>query len=224
MLAFVAPVLDNATRARGQVSGPAQKATFPISTNTRRLKSTTVTGAVLFQDTEFVAGPIANQLFDLIGLTDRPSDQAGTADNVGDRRPPCLPERADHPLGQFSAITMDGWVDFDRNLALKASVPLLPTMWANRPDLPVINGVLGGLRVTVPISGTLCKAGSIARRSTSRIRTWARLSWSTLQAAACVDLLQRLFPPRDRNAPPPRTPAERRAQRQQRRQERQMQP
>ena len=61
------------------------------------------------------------------------------------------------PLGQFNAITMDGWVDFDRNLALKASVPLLPTMLRDRPDLPVLNNVFGGLRITVPISGTLAK-------------------------------------------------------------------
>ena len=71
MLAFAAPVLDQATRARGRVSVRLKEATFPISTDPERLKSTTVTGAVLFQDTEFVAGPIADQLFDLIGLVER---------------------------------------------------------------------------------------------------------------------------------------------------------
>jgi translocation and assembly module TamB len=224
VLAFAAPVLDQATRARGRVSVRLKEANFPVSTNPERLKSTTVTGAVLFQDTEFVAGPIANQLFDLIGLEDRPSvklEQPVTL-AIADRR--VYQQGLTIPLGQLSAITMEGWVDFDRNLALKASVPILPTMLRGRPDLPVINDVLGDLRITVPISGTLAKP-ELDRHAFNLANQ--NLGKTLLERAAgrgAVDLLQRLFPPRDPNAPPPLTPAERRAQRQQRRQERQMQP
>ena len=142
---------------RGRVSVRLKEASFPLSTDPERLKSTTVTGAVLFQDTEFVAGPIADQLFDLIGMADRPSIklEQPVALAIADRR--VYQHGLTIPLGKLSAITMEGWVDFDRNLALKASVPLLPTSRADRPDLPVLNDVLGGLRVTVPISGTLAK-------------------------------------------------------------------
>ena len=224
VLAYAAPVLDQATRARGWVSVRLKEATFPISMNPERLKSATVTGSVLFQDTEFVAGPIANQLFDLIGLEDRPSIKLEQPVSlaIADRR--VYQRGLTIPLGQLSAITMDGWVDFDRNLALKASVPLLPSMWRDRPDLPVLNNVLGGLRITVPISGTLAKpevdrdAFNLANQDIGKTlleRTAGR---------GVVDFFQNLFPPRDPNAPPPLTPAERRAQRQQRRQERQMQP
>ena len=224
VLAFAAPVLDQATRARGRVSVRLKEATFPISTDPERLKSTTVTGAILFQDTEFVAGPIANQLFDLIGLADRPSVklEQPVALAIADRR--VYQRGLTIPLGQFSAITMDGWVDFDRNLALKASVPLLPTMWRDRPDLPVLNDVLGGLRITVPIGGTLAKPEVDRDAFNLANKDLGKTLLERTAGRGAVDFFQRLFPPRAPNPPPPPTPEERRALRQQRRQERQMQP
>ncbi len=224
VLAYAAPVLDQATRARGRVSVRLKEATFPISTDPERLKSATVTGAVLFQDTEFVAGPIANQLFDLIGLEDRPSIklEKPVALAIADRR--VYQRGLTIPLGQLSAITMDGWVDFDRKLALKASVPLLPSMWRDRPDLPVLNDVLGGLRITVPIGGTLAKPEVDRDAFNLAMQDLGKTLLERAAGRGAIDLLQRLFPPRDPNAPPPLTPEERRARRQQRRQERQMPP
>jgi translocation and assembly module TamB len=226
VLAFAAPVLDQATRAHGRVSVRLKEATFPISTNPERLKSATVTGAVLFQDTEFVAGPIADQLFDVIGLAvaDRPSIklEQPVALAIANRR--VYQNGLTIPVGKLNSITMDGWVDFDRNLALKASVPILPTKWRDNPRLPVLNDVFGGLRVTVPITGTLAKPEVNREAFNMANQDLGKTLLERTVGGDVVDFFQRLFPPRDPNAPPPLTPAERRARRQQQRQERQMQP
>src|SRR4029078_13729395 len=118
------------------------------------IKGTTVTGSVLFQDAELVAGTIAAQLIDLIRLTDLPSLNLNepVSLTIADRR--VYQKGLAIPIGQLNTITMEGWVDFDRNLAMKASIPLLPTMLQDRP---LMGGLLGDLRVTVPIGGTLSR-------------------------------------------------------------------
>jgi translocation and assembly module TamB len=224
VLAFAAPVLDQATRARGRVSVRLKEATFPISEDPARLKAANVTGAVLFQDAEFVAGPIADQLFDLIGMADRPSIKLNQPVTlaIADRR--VYQRGLAIPLGQLNEITMEGWVDFDRKLAMNASLPLLPTMWRDNPDRPLLNNLFGGLRITVPIRGTLDKPEVDGNAFDVAMQDLGKSLLERTAGRGAVDLLQRLFPPRDPNAPPPLTPAERRQQRQQRRQERRMQP
>jgi translocation and assembly module TamB len=224
VLAFVAPVLDQAARARGRVSVRLQEAVFPLSDDPARRKSATVTGSVLFQDAEFAPGAIADQLFDLIGLADRPSIKLNqpVALTIANRR--VYQRGLAIPLGNLNEITMEGWVDFDRKLALNASLPLLPTMWRDRPDRPVLNDLFGGLRITVPIRGTLDKPEVDRNAFDVAMQDLGKSLLERTAGRGAVELLQRLFPPRDPNAPPPLTPAERRQQRQQRRQERRMQP
>jgi translocation and assembly module TamB len=128
------------------------------------------------------------------------------------------------PLGQLNEITMEGWVDFDRNLAMNASLPLLPTMWRDRPDRPVLNDLFGGLRITVPIRGTLAQPEVDRHSFEAAMQDLGKSLLQRSAGRAAVEVLQRLFAPRDPNAPPPLTPEERRQQRQQRREERRMQP
>jgi translocation and assembly module TamB len=224
VLAFAAPVLDQATRARGRVSVRINEATFPISDDPARLKAATVTGSVVFQDAEFVAGSITDQLFDLIGVVDRPSIKLNqpVALTIADRR--VYQRGLAIPLGPLNEITMEGWVDFDRNLAMNASLPLLPTMWRDRPDRPVLNDLFGGLRITVPIRGTLDKPEVDRHAFDVAMQDLGKSLLERTAGRAAAEVLQRLFPPRDPNAPPPLTPDERRRQRQQRRQERREQP
>jgi translocation and assembly module TamB len=215
VLAFAAPVLDNATRAHGRVSARLKEATIPIGGDSP--KNLTVTGSVLFQDAEFVPGPMADQLFDLIGLVDRPSMKLNkpVSLTIADRR--VYQRGLVLPVGSFTEITMEGWVDFDRNLALKASLPLTPTMLR---DKPLMGDFLTGLRVSVPIGGTLDKpevdrdAFNLAMQELGKTLLERTL---TRGVPNLIDLFTR---PRDPNAPPPLTPQERRA----RRQERRMQP
>jgi translocation and assembly module TamB len=218
VLAFAAPVLDNATRARGRVSVRLKEALFPLGGGPEQSRRLTVTGSVLFQDAEFVAGPIADRLFELIGPlgAERPVLKLNQPISltIADRR--VYQRGLAIPIGRLNTITIEGSVDFDRNLALKASLPILPTMWSDR-DIPVLTDLFGGLRVTVPIGGTL--ANPVVDREAFNLAM--RDLGNTLRDRAlppgASELLQRLFPPRDPNAPPPLTPAERRAQRRQRR-------
>ena len=51
-------------------------------------------------------------------------------------------------------MEIDGWVDFDKNVNLKARVPILPNALAGEP---LLAGIASGERLTVPIRGTLKK-------------------------------------------------------------------
>jgi translocation and assembly module TamB len=156
VLAFAAPVLDQATRARGRVSVRLKDAVVPLTGGPDKSKRLAVTGSVVFQDAEFVPSPLVDSLIDLTGLarTDQPSLKLNkpVQMTIADRR--VYQKGLVIPLWQLSEITMDGWVDFDRNLALKASLPLVPQKLREQ-NIPVLTELLGSLRITVPIGGTL---------------------------------------------------------------------
>ena len=146
----MAPVLDRATRAHGRVSVELDSAAIPLGGDPGR--STTVDGDVVFQDVEFLASPLADQLLGLIGRDDRPLlklDEPVSL-KIADRR--VYQQGLALPLGRVSRIELQGWVDFDRNLAMTASLPLTPAMVGN---LPILNSIVEGTRITVPIRGTL---------------------------------------------------------------------
>ncbi len=118
------------------------------------------------------------------------------------------------PIGNLSKIELDGWVGFNRDLNLTASIPLLPNMLADRP---ILGAVAGDARVRIPIRGTLQKPEVDAEAFKLGMKDMGRslLERGAIEGAA--GLLERMLRPRDPNAPPPLTPAERRAQRQERR-------
>lgn len=198
VLAYAAPVLDNATRVRGQVSFRLREASMPILGPPGR--TIRVAGAVLYPSIEFLPGAIGQQLFDLVGLADRPLVKLSepVTLEIDDRR---VSQRGlTIPFGRLNAITMEGWVDFDRNLSQTASLPLLGTMLRDRP---VLGDVLGGLRISVPIRGTLAQpevdrdAFNLAMKDLGKTvleRTAGR------GAAGLMDLFNR---PRNPIAPPP---------------------
>ncbi len=216
-LSFVAPVIDNATRATGRVSVDLKEAVFPLSSDSDLVKTAKVEGAVLFRDAEFSPGPLADQLFDLIGLRDRPSLKLNdpVALTIADRR--VYQHGLKIPLGQLNTIEVEGWVDFDRQINLTASVPLLPTMLGDRP---ILSDVLGGLQIKVPVRGTLARPEVDRDAFNLAMKDLGKSLLERTATKGAADLLQKLFQPRDPNAPPPLTREERRA----RRQERRMQP
>src|SRR5207244_1046371 len=71
VLAFVAPVLEQATRARGAVSVDLDDAVFPIAGGSG--KGMRVDGSVVFDDVEFVPGPLVDVLLGVIGRDNRPT-------------------------------------------------------------------------------------------------------------------------------------------------------
>lgn len=218
VLSFVAPVLDNATRVSGRVSAEIEDAYFPLSRDGKR--GMTVNGQVEFQDVAFNPGPLAEQLLDVVRVTDRPSWRLNkpVSLSIADRR--VHQTGLALPLGRLSQIELEGWVDFDRNMELTASIPFTPAMVANRP---VLGGIVGGTRVSVPIHGTLDNPKVDKEALGVAMKEMGVTLLEQTVTRGLPELLMKLTRPPDPNAPPPPprlTPAERRAQRREKQAER----
>jgi hypothetical protein len=215
VLSFVAPVLDRATRVRGRVSVGVEDAVFPLSGESKQ--KTQVEGSVVFNDVEFVPGPLGHELLGAIGR----SDVAGLRLNepvaltIADRR--VYQEGLALPIGKLTQIELEGWVDFDRNLEMTASLPLTSQLIANRP---VLRSIVEGTKFQVPIRGTLKKPEIDKEAMNLALQDLGQRLLFQGATQGLPNLLNRLMQPRDPNAPPPLTPAERRARRLERRAER----
>ncbi len=155
VLSFVAPILEGATRARGFVSATIDRAEFPLNPDVA--SKAVVEGQVVFRNLEFGPGPLASDLLGLLGRGDPTLklDQPvilSIADGKIRQRGLAI------PLGDLTRIELEGTVGFDRSLDLRATLPLTPAMFPNRP---LVGDVIGGTRLTLPIGGTLSR-----RRST----------------------------------------------------------
>jgi translocation and assembly module TamB len=151
VLSFAAPVLDQATRVHGRVSVDLSDAVLPLVDTTGKLKPQ-VDGDVHFDDVEFVPGPLLNQLIDLLNLERRPLLVLNepVSLSIADRR--VYQEGLSIPVGRIAAVGFEGWVDFDRNLNLAATVTLTPDQLRN---IPVVTPIFQGTSVSIPIRGTL---------------------------------------------------------------------
>ena len=220
VLSFVAPVLDRATRASGSVSVAIDHAEFPLGA--RGGRTANVEGSVVFQDVEFAPGPLVDELNRMIGRNDPRSLRLDepVALTIADRR--VYQRGLAIPLGNLTRIELEGWVDFDRNLALTASVPVTSAMVAN---IPLLNEIVAGTRIEVPIGGTL-DAPKVDRGAANlALKDLGKdlLGRTAVQGAA--ELFRRMARPRDPNAPPapPRlSNQERKAQRLQKKAQRRL--
>ena len=213
VLAYVAPVLDQATRARGLVSVDLDHAEFPIGPG--RGRQAKVEGAVVFQDVEFAPGPLAGEILGAIGRRDLSLklDQPVTltiADGRVNQRGMTI------PVGDLTRIELAGWVDFDRNLALVATVPVTPAMLGNNP---LLSDIAAGTKVRLPIGGTLGKPMIDKEAFGDNLQELGKSLLARGATRGAMELLMRLSRPKDPNAPPPPprpSPEERKAMRQER--------
>ncbi|HEX8199443.1 MAG TPA: hypothetical protein VF590_03070 [Isosphaeraceae bacterium] len=219
VLAYVAPVLGQATRPRGKVSVAIRRADIPLGAEAAR--RAVIEGNVEFRDLEFVPGPLGADLLGLVGRQDATLRlDAPVVLEVADGQ---IRQRGlAIPLGNLSRIELEGSVDFDRKLDLTASLPITSALLGDRP---LLADIAEGARVTVPIGGTLAqpRIDRQALRDSMKDLGKSLLTRGAVRGAG--ELLFRLTRPRDPNAaplpPPPRpTPEERRAQRLQRNEER----
>ncbi len=211
VLSFVAPVLDRATRAHGRVSVDLDAAVIPLGRDPGR--STTVNGDVVFQDVEFIPGPLADQLFALIGREDRPALKLNepVSLTIADRR--VYQQGLALPLGHVTQIELEGWVDFDRNLFMTANLPVTAAMVGNRP---LLSGIVEGTRISVPIRGTLTNPEIDKDALNLALQDLGKTLLERGVTRGATELLNRMMRPRDPNAPPPPTREERRARRRER--------
>ena len=213
VLAYVAPILDRATRASGLVSVDLDHAEFPIGPG--RGRQAKVDGAVVFQDVEFAPGPLASDLLGAVGRResvlklDRPVTLT-IADGRVNQRGLAI------PIGGLTRIELAGWVDFDRNLALTASLPVTPAMLGNN-DL--LADIAAGASVKLPITGTLDHPKIDRDAMADGLRDLGKSLLTRGAARGALELLRRIGQPRDPNAPPPPTAEERKALRQERKAE-----
>ena len=114
----------------------------------------------LFQDVEFLPGPLLDGLFSLNGKTGPTRLEAQRAGRVEDCRPASLSARSAVPIGNLTRFELEGSVGFDRSLDLTASMPILPTKLADRP-------LLGAIAADVA-SGSRSVGRSRSPRSTAR--------------------------------------------------------
>jgi translocation and assembly module TamB len=220
VLSFVAPVLDNATRVRGRVSVSLEEAVFPVGRGGGSSRGFHVKGSVVFQDVAFNPGPFIDPIFGLIGREDRPSlrlDQPVDL-TIADRR--VYQSGFSLPIGKLTALGLEGWVDFDRNLNLTATVPVVPPALADRP---LLNDIAGGVKVRVPIRGTLDKPEVDKEAFRLGMKDLGKTVLGRGAFSGAAALLERLTRPREPDAPPPPprlTPEQRKEQRQEKRAER----
>ncbi len=211
VLAYVAPILDEATRASGLVSVDLDHAEFPIGPG--RGRQAKVEGAVVFQDVEFAPGPLASEILGAIGRRDLSLklDQPVTltiADGRVNQRGMSI------PVGELTRIELNGWVDFDRNIALNAILPVTPAMLGNNP---LLSDIVAGSKVRLPIAGTLDHPSIDQDAFANALQELGKSLLTRGATRGAMELFMRLGRPKDPDAPPPPTrpsPAERKEKKQ----------
>ncbi|HWE40492.1 MAG TPA: hypothetical protein VG406_28350 [Isosphaeraceae bacterium] len=219
VLSFAAPVLQQATRVHGRVSAGVDRAEIPLASDARN--KAVVEGRVVFRDVEFAPGPLGADLLDLLGRDpsatlrlDRPV-VLSIADGKVRQRGLAI------PIANLTEVELEGTVDFDRNLAMTATVPVTPAMLGNNR---VLSGIAAGTRMSVPIGGTLSKPKLDREAFRAALKDVGKELLTRGAVVGVGELLDRLTRPRDPNAPPPPprlTPEERRARRLERKAQRQ---
>ncbi len=155
-LAYVAPVLNNATRVQGRVSAALDQAWWPVGVP--ELSGGEVEGTVLFDEVTFRAGPLVEVILVAVRrIAPRMPEPKLELDQPVILR--IADDQVTHtglylPIGDLNRIQFEGAVGFDRSMALDAHFPLLGKyMSRNR----ILSGIAGNTELTVPIRGTLDK-------------------------------------------------------------------
>jgi translocation and assembly module TamB len=150
VLCFIAPVLDEATQVHGRVSASFARAEFPIGGGADR--TMTLAGSIVFSDVTFGAGPLGNELLAMAGKS------PDTALRMNQPLQLAIADRRIHqsgleiPINRETSITIKGSVGFDQTLALRAEVPLNPSVLGRDRTL---QNLASGTTIPVPVGGTL---------------------------------------------------------------------
>ena len=200
VLAFVAPVLEGATRARGRISVDLDRARIPLTVGGS--KAAEVDGLVVFDDVVFAPGELANGLLTAVGRRDAVLrlDRPITL-TIADGR--VNQSGLGLPIGGLTRIEVAGWVDFDQNLSLTATLPVTPAMLG---DNPLLRDIVAGTRVRVPINGTLNRPRLDQAAFTAELKELGKSLLTRGATRGALELLRRMNRNRGQNAPP-RSPA-----------------
>lgn len=222
VLAFAAPMLAEATRVHGKVSADVSRARVPL-THPENQPPARFEGRVRFEDVEFVPGPLMEQVYQVVGVERPPIlklDDPVTLD-ITERR--ITQTGLAIPIGKRNKIEFAGWVDFDRNLALDTSIPIIPRLGDNPAAL--VNQMASVSKLKLPIRGTLDKPKIDGDALKANLKSMGANMLMQGGLMGIANLIDQLAKPRDpsRPSPPPAprlTPDERRELREERRADR----
>ncbi|WP_169977115.1 AsmA family protein [Tautonia rosea] len=156
VLAYIAPVLREATQVDGRLSARVDQLRVPLAGPTPEDGGAEVEMAarVAFQQVTYGPGPMMQKILGLSGLSQQDVPNL-TINQVVDV---AIAEGRVHQSGleivaaEGVALQFEGSVGLDQTLAMRVGVPLSERLLGGQQ---VLNDVLGGTRVGVPIGGTL---------------------------------------------------------------------
>ncbi|WP_152053132.1 hypothetical protein [Tautonia marina] len=156
VLAYIAPVLREATQVNGRLSVRVNQLRVPLAGPSPEEGGAEVELAsrVAFEEVTYGPGPMMQRILGLSGLAaqDVPNLTINQVVDVA------ISEGRVHQSGleivaaEGVALQFEGSVGLDQTLAVRVGVPLSERMLGGQQ---VLNDVLGGTRVGVPIGGTL---------------------------------------------------------------------
>jgi hypothetical protein len=216
VLSYVAPVLNQTTQASGRVSVVLDKAEFPIGGPPGRKAN--VTGKVVFQDVEFAPSPIMRMLVGVVSAEEPKSIRLdepvllSIADGRVNQRGLAI------PIAGVTRLEVEGWVDFDRNMNLVATLPMTRDMLGGQT---IASNLLAGAKVKLSITGTLANPKLDRENFRNNLAEVRDTLLTNVAGTGATEILRLLTKPRDPNAPPPPTAEERKAKRLEKRNDRQ---
>ena len=163
ILAFIAPVLVDATDVSGTVSASFDRCEIPLWGGPADA-SPRVDGHVVFDDVTFGPGELAGEIADFAspGRVPRVHLRQVLALSIADRR--VRQTGLSIPIGGGGSVEIAGSVGFDQTLDLRANVPLPTDRLARKAGLDAGGG---STKIPVAIGGTLSRP-SIDRRALAR--------------------------------------------------------
>lgn len=151
LLAYVAPVLSQATEVDGYVNLLVRRAAFPILGD----GTTLVDGDMTFDQVVCKPGPFAEEILTLTGArVPKLTLNQPVKLQIADRK--VKQSGLDIPIGGGNQVKLAGVVGFDQSLQIRARVPVTGRMLGKDET---VQQLLKGMEVTVPIGGTLTRPG-----------------------------------------------------------------
>jgi translocation and assembly module TamB len=186
LLSYIAPVLEEATQVRGHLSATFARADFPIGGAADRTMA--VAGAILFDNVVFSAGPLGGELLSLAGKG------PNTALTINQTIQLVVNNRRIHqsglviPINNQTGITVKGSVGFDQTLALRADVPVSPSMLGRDK---MLQKLVSGTSIPVAVGGTLTHPKVDRQAMSAAIREVTRSILKRNGESEAAELLKR---------------------------------
>jgi translocation and assembly module TamB len=187
VLAYIAPILEEATQVHGRVSASFQRAEFPIGGDDSR--SMAVDGNIVFNDVVFGAGPLGNELLPMVGKDPRKALRINQPIQLGIANRRISQSGLEIPINKETKITIRGSVGFDQTLALRADVPITGAMLGRDP---MLQNLAQGATIPVPIGGTLSHPRADRRAAGAALKELSKSIFKRGGEQEAIDLLKRL--------------------------------